>query len=74
MRIQTTAGEASTELQRRGINAAAPITITIADDFDALLTKARASSRPKVQAAGLIDRDVDDLIKQARAELAAAEA
>lgn len=68
--IQTTAGEATAELQRRGIRPADPITITIDPSADPL-ARARQASRAKVVAAGLTDTDIDALIEQARAEVAA---
>jgi hypothetical protein len=68
--IETTAGEATAELQRRGIGAADIVTIMVDPSSD-LLTKARAASRTKIAAAGLTDDDIDALIKRARAEVAA---
>lgn len=68
--IETTAGEASAELQRRGINFANRVTIVVDPAGEAFAT-ARAEARALVIAAGLSDDDIDDLIKKARAEIAA---
>jgi len=68
--IETTAGQASAELQKRGLSAEDRVTITINADDD-LLTRARKESRALVVAAGLTDADIDELIEQARSEAAA---
>ncbi len=68
--IKTTAGEETAELQRRGINASVPITVVI-NPISELLWKARDSVDPAVQASGLTDDELDALIDQARAEIAA---
>lgn len=68
--IETTAGQASAELQRRGLNAQDRVTITINAEQD-LLTRARKESRALVVAAGLTDADIDKLIEEARSEVAA---
>ena len=67
--IQTTAGQITGELQRRGINPAVPITVTI-DPVIEQLWEIRAEVRPRIAAAGLSDDDIDALIAQARAEVA----
>jgi hypothetical protein len=68
--IETTVGEASAELQRRGLSPSATVVITIKPEED-LLTRARNESRILVTAAGLTDEDIDRMIAQARAEVAA---
>lgn len=68
--IETTVGQASAELQRRGLNPQDTVTITIKPEED-LLTRARNESRALVIAAGLTDEDIDRMITQARAEVAA---
>ena len=67
--IRTTAGEATAELQRRGIRPADPIIITIDPAADQL-TAARSACRAKVAAAGHSDADIEALIAKARAEVA----
>jgi hypothetical protein len=71
--IETTAGEATAELQRRGIDLSNRVKITVdagGDHFAA----ARAAARPLVMAAGWSDEDIDVLIERARAEIAAEDA
>jgi hypothetical protein len=67
--IETTAGQVKAELERRGINPAVPVTVTI-NPISKMLWAARAASRANVVAAGLSDADIDKLIKQARADVA----
>lgn len=71
--IQTTAGEATAELQRRGIDLTDRVTIMV-DVIGEALAKARSEARPLVKAAGLSDEDIDVLIERARAEIAAEDA
>jgi hypothetical protein len=71
--FETTAGEAAAELQRRGINAANPITIMVPGPAE-LFYSARLSARARVNAAGLSDEEIDALIERARAEIAAEDA
>jgi hypothetical protein len=68
--IETTAGQATAELQKRGIGLANRITIVVETAADHFLA-ARAEARANVIAAGLSDDDIDAMIKQARAEIAA---
>ncbi len=68
--IKTTAGQIEAELQRRGINAAVPVTVII-NPISELLWEARASVRPSILASGLSDEELDAVIDQARAEIAA---
>jgi hypothetical protein len=68
--IQTTVAQATAELQRRGLAPADPVTITI-NPLPGLFAEARAACRARVIAAGLSDDDIDTLIRQARAEVAA---
>ncbi len=68
--IKTTAGQINAELQRRGIDASVPVTVVI-NPISELLWKARDSVRPAVQASGLTDDELNALIDQARAEIAA---
>jgi len=67
--IETTAGEATAELRRRGINADNRITIVVDSAADIFIA-VRAEARARVLAAGLSDDDIDALLKQARAEIA----
>ena len=71
--IETTAGEATAELSRRGVNSSnrVKITVDVAGDHFAA---ARAAARPRVVAAGWSDDDIDALIEKARAEIAAEDA
>ena len=71
--IETTAGEATAELQRRGVNLTDRVTIVV-DIIGQALAAARADARPLVIAAGLSDGDIDALITRARAEIAAEDA
>ena len=68
--IETTVRQATAELQRRGLSLDDTVTITIKPEED-LLTRARDESRALVIAAGLTDEDIDRMIAQARAEVAA---
>lgn len=68
--IETTAGEATAELQRRGVNLTNRVMFVLDPAGDAF-EAARAEARPLVIAAGLTDNDIDALIKKARAEIAA---
>jgi hypothetical protein len=68
--FKTTAGQINAELQRRGINASVPVTVVI-NPISELFWEARESARAAVKASGLTDDELDALIKQARAEIAA---
>ena len=65
--IETTAGEVSAELSRRGIEPNERVTLEI--DLDAGLLPGRRESRARVIAAGLSDEDIDRLIEEAREEV-----
>ncbi len=67
--IDTTAGEATAELKRRGINLNNRVRIVL-DPAGEAFAAARAEARPLVIAAGLSDEEIDSLIKKARAEIA----
>ena len=62
--IESTVGQAASDLARRGIDPARPVTIMI--EPDDWLTRARVEMRKRVEAAGLSDDDIDRLIKEAR--------
>lgn len=64
--IETTVGEATAELARRGLDSYDRITITVEPDE---LIPGRRASRARVVAAGLTDDDIDRLIKQAQQEV-----
>ena len=64
--IEVTAGEVTSELQRRGIGSDERVTLTIERE----LFSGRRESRKLVVAAGLTDEDIDRLIEQAREEVA----
>jgi hypothetical protein len=64
--IETTVGNATAELARRGLDPDDRITITIQPDE---LIPGRRASRARVIAAGLSDDDIDRLIKQAQKEV-----
>jgi len=64
--IETTAGEVTAELKRRGVSPDERVTITL--DLDRELVPGRREARARVVAAGLNDDDVDRLIKEARHE------
>jgi hypothetical protein len=62
--IESTAGQVGDDLARLGIDPARPVAVVL--EPDDWLTRARAEMRKKVEAAGLSDADIDDLIKEAR--------
>ncbi len=64
--IESTVGQAATDLARRGIDPSRPVTIMV--EPDDWLTRARVEMRKRVEAAGLSDDDIDRLIKEARRE------
>ena len=64
--IETTVGEASAELARRGLDPQDRVMITIQPDE---LIPGRREARLRVIAAGLSDEDLDQLIKQAQHEV-----
>jgi hypothetical protein len=65
--IESTAGEVAAELARRGIRADQRITVMIEpDEPDDWIAKARAYARPKVEAEGWNDADIDRLVKEER--------
>ena len=66
--IETTAGEVTAELSRRGIRPQDRVTITIDPEQD-LLALGRKESLARVIAAGLTDADIDRLIEAARTEV-----
>jgi hypothetical protein len=66
--IETTAGEVTAELSRRGIRPQERVTIAIDPEQD-LLAGGRKKSRARVVVAGLTDSDVDRLIDKARTEV-----
>jgi len=66
--IESTAGQVSAELARRGIQPQERVTITIDPEQD-LLFLGRKESRARVVAAGLTDEDVERLIEEAREEV-----
>ncbi|HEX3884359.1 MAG TPA: hypothetical protein VHW66_17015 [Stellaceae bacterium] len=65
--IKTTAGEASAELERRGVSANERVVVFVLPDN--WLAQSREASREKVIAAGLSDDDIDRLIEEAREEV-----
>jgi hypothetical protein len=65
-KIKTTAGSASAELARRGVNEDDEVMLVIDLDVGFL---GRRASRALVIAAGLTDEDIDRLIKEAREEV-----
>jgi hypothetical protein len=66
--IESTAGEVTAELTRRGIRPQDRVTITIDPEQDSLFL-GRKESRARVVAAGLTDKDVERLIEEAREEV-----
>jgi hypothetical protein len=64
--IETTVGEITGELVRRGLDPHDRVTITIEPDE---LVPGRRATRARVIAAGLTDEDIDRLIKQAQREV-----
>ena len=64
--IETTVGEVTAELTRRGIDPWDRITVTIHPDER---IPGRREARARVIAAGLSDEDIDRLIKQAQHEV-----
>jgi hypothetical protein len=65
--IESTAGQVTAELQRRGIDPARPVVVAV--EPDDWIAEARRYARPKVIAEGLTDDDIDQLIKQAQKEV-----
>ena len=66
--IESTAGEVTAELARRGIRPQDRVTITIDPEQDSLFL-GRKESRARVVAAGLTDEDIERLIEEAREEV-----
>jgi hypothetical protein len=64
--VETTVGEISAELARRGLDPHDRVTVTIDPDE---LIPGRREARARVIAAGLTDDDIDRLIKQAQKEV-----
>jgi hypothetical protein len=64
--IETTAGEVTAELKRRGVSPDERVTITL--ELDSELIPGRREARARVVAVGLNDDDIDRLIKEARRE------
>ena len=64
--IETTVGKVDAELAKRGLDPDDRVTITIKPDE---LIPGRRASRARVVAAGLVDDDIDRLIKQAQKEV-----
>ncbi len=64
--IESTAGQVTAELERRGIDPARRIFVTI--EPDDWLSRGRREIRARIEAAGLDDDDIDRLIKEARQE------
>jgi hypothetical protein len=60
--IEVTAGEVTVELRRRGLSSDERVTVMIEPEQD--LLPGRSESRAKVVAAGLMDADIDALIKR----------
>jgi hypothetical protein len=65
--IETTAGEVTAELTRRGVRPQERVTITL--DPEQELIPGRRESRARVVAAGLTDEDIDRLIEEARTDV-----
>jgi hypothetical protein len=65
--IETTAGNVTAELARRGIGSDERVIVTIEPEQE--LIPGRRESRARVVAAGLSDDDIDRLIKQAQKEV-----
>jgi hypothetical protein len=65
--IESTAGQVTAELARRGVAPDQRVMVTI--EPDDWIAEARRASRAKVAAAGLSDDDIDRLIKQAQKEV-----
>lgn len=65
--IESTAGQVTAELSRRGVAPEQRVTVTIEpDEPDDWLSKARKFSRAKIAAEGWSDEDIDHLIKAER--------
>ncbi len=65
--IESTAGEVTAELMRRGIPPQEHVTITV--EIGQELIPGRKESRVRVVAAGLTDDDIDRLIEEACEEV-----
>ncbi len=66
--IESTAGQVTAELTRRGIRPQDRVTITIDPERD-LLFRGRKESRTRVVVDGLTDKDIERLIEEAREEV-----
>jgi len=66
--IESTAGQVASELARRGVLPQEHVTIMI--DQERGLIPGRRETRARVIAGGLLDDDIDRLVKQARTEAA----
>lgn len=65
--IESTAGEVTAELMRRGIPPQERVTITLEPDRE--LIPGRKETRARVVAAGLADDAIDRLIEEAREDV-----
>jgi hypothetical protein len=66
--IESTAGQVTAELTRRGIRPEDRVTITIDPEQD-LLFRGRKESWARVVSAGLTDEDIERLIEEVREEV-----
>jgi hypothetical protein len=65
--IESTAGQAATELARRGVAPERRVTIMIeANEPDDWISEARKFARPKVIAEGWTDADIDRIVEEER--------
>lgn len=62
--IESTAGQVAEALMRRGIDPGRRVVLTV--EPDDWLSRGRAALRPAVEAAGLTDAQIDQLIEDAR--------
>ena len=68
--IASTAGQVAAELARRGVAPEQRVTVAIEpDEPDDWTAKARAFARPKVEAEGWSDDDIDRVIQEERSAL-----
>ena len=65
--IESTAGQVAAELARRGIDPACPVIVAV--EPDDWIAQARRYARPRVEAEGLTDDEIDGLIKQAQRDV-----
>jgi hypothetical protein len=65
--FESTAGQVAAELARRGIDPARPVIVAV--EPDDWIARARRFARPLVDAEGVSDDDIDQMVKKAQREV-----